>query len=175
MITKDNNYKVMKLFLDSPDRTFHIREIARLTGISSTGIIKIVKRLKEEKLLASQKGKVTEEVRADLGGRFPQIKRSYNLQNILESGIVQKLREFYEEPKAIILFGSYAQGTDTSESDIDIAIETGREKVPDVRRFEKVLDRNLSLYPFTRKKSGIEFQNSLANGIVLQGFLEVVS
>jgi predicted nucleotidyltransferase len=175
MITKDNNYKVMKLFLDSPDRMFHIREIARLTGISSTGVIKIVKRLKEEKLLTSHKGKVTEDVKADFKGRFPQIKRSYNLQNILESGIVQKLSEFYEEPKAIILFGSYAQGTDTSESDIDIAIETVMDNVPYVRRFEKTLGRKLSLYPFTRKKSGIEFQNSLANGIVLQGFLEVAS
>ena len=63
MITKDNNLKVMELFFKSPYRSFHIREIARLTGLSSTGIIKIIKRLKKEKLLVSRKSNNLEEIK----------------------------------------------------------------------------------------------------------------
>jgi predicted nucleotidyltransferase len=174
MITKDNNYKVMKLFFDSPEKTFHIREIARRTGLSSPGAIKIIKRLKGEKLLNSQKSIMTEEVGADMDGRFMPMKRAYNLHNVLESGLIEMLKDFYEEPRALIMFGSYSNGTDNSMSDIDIAIETKSEKLPDARAFEKKLRRKISLYPFTKKTAGSEFKNSIANGIVLDGFLEVI-
>ena len=40
MITKDNNLKVIEVFFKNPDKSFHIRELARMTGLSSTGIIK---------------------------------------------------------------------------------------------------------------------------------------
>ena len=43
MIIKDNNYKVMKLFFDSPEKKMHIREIARMTKLSPPGVLKIVK------------------------------------------------------------------------------------------------------------------------------------
>jgi predicted nucleotidyltransferase len=62
-------------------------------------------------------------------GRFMMMKRAYNLYNVLESGLVDMLKGFYEEPKAIILFGSYANGTDNSLSDLDIAIITKNEKL----------------------------------------------
>ena len=58
MITKDNNYRVMEWFFKYPYRSFHIRELARLTGLSSAGIIKIVKKLKKEHLLVSNKEKM---------------------------------------------------------------------------------------------------------------------
>jgi predicted nucleotidyltransferase len=173
MITKDNNFKVMKLFFDNPEKTFHIREIARKTGLSTPGVIKIVKRLKKEKLLVSHKGKVTEEVGAHLEGRFMMMKKVYNIYNVLESGLVDMLKDFYEEPKAIILFGSYADGTDTSTSDIDVCVVTKNENMPNTHSFERKLHHPISLYPLNVKKVSPAFRNSLANGIVLDGFAEV--
>lgn len=174
MITKDNNYKIMKLFFDSPEKKFYIREIARLTGISSTGVIKIIKRLKKELLLVSKKTKVVEEVRPYFSGRFITLKRTYNLYNVLDSKITSLLRDFYEEPEAIILFGSYAEGTDSSNSDIDIAIITKKENMPQLGAYERKLKKKISLYPVGLKKASDEFKNSIANGIVLNGFVEII-
>lgn len=173
MITKDNNFKVMKLFFDAPDKKFHIREIARKTNISSTGVIKIVKRLKKEGLLISKKKRVVEEIEPNLKARFPVLKRVYNLYNLLDSGIITYLKDFYEEPEAIILFGSYAEGTDNSKSDIDIAIVTKKEDTPALQQYQKKLKRKITLFPIKLDKMSQEFKNSMANGIVIDGFIEV--
>ncbi len=174
VITKDNNLKVMKLFFDAPDKKLHIREIARQTGLSSTGIIKIVGRLKREGLLVSKKTKVVEEVWPNFNARFPILKRIYNLYNIIDSGVVEYLRDFYEEPEAMVLFGSYADGTDNSKSDIDIAIITKKKSMPNLQKYEKKLNKKIALLTLTIEEASAEFKNSIANGIVLDGFLEVV-
>ncbi len=174
MITKDNNYKVMEYFFKYPNRVFHIRELARLTGLSSTGVIKIVKKLKNEKLLVSKKAKMVEEVRPDFGGKFPLLKRIYNIFSLSDSGLLGCLKAFYEMPKAIILFGSYSAGTDTEKSDIDIAVVDSKKDTPDLSKFEKKLARKISIHAINLEKASAEFKNSLANGIVLEGFAELV-
>lgn len=174
MITKDNNYKIMKLFFDNPETSFHIREISRKTGLSSTGVIKIINRLKRESLLTSKKEKMVENVSANLGGRFLILKRAYNLYIILDSKLVEFLRDFYEEPKAIILYGSYAEGSDNSKSDVDIAVLSHKNEVPDLRRFERIVNRKINLIMVDIRLAKREFKNSISNGIVLYGFLEVI-
>ncbi len=174
MITEDNNLRVMKLFFESPEKRFHIRQIARLAGISSTGAIKIVKKLKKHGLFTSKKERMVEEVEADFEGRFLQVKRAYNLVSLYDSGLVNGLRNFYEEPMAIILFGSYGEGTDTSKSDIDIAVVTRKDKMPNLDKFERKLNRKIRLLAIAIEKATPEFKNSLSNGIVLSGYLEVL-
>lgn len=174
MITKDNNLKVMELFFKYPYKQFHIRELARLTGLSSSGIIKIVKRLKEEKLLISKKTKVIEEIKPDFEGNFLFIKKLYNIYSIKSSGLLTHLKDFYELPKVIILFGSYSNGTDTEKSDIDLAIITNVKKIPELSKFENKLARKINLHLIDLKTTSNEFKNSLANGIVLEGFIEYI-
>ncbi len=174
MITKDNNLKVMELFFKFPYRTFHIREISRLTGLSSTGIIKIVKKLKKEKLLTTKKVKHIEEVRPDFNGKFLLIKRLYNTYSLYDIGFIDFIKKHYEMPRAIILFGSYSEGTDTEKSDIDIAIITSKKETPDLKKFENKLARKINIYLINLDKAEKEFKNSLANGIVLEGFMEII-
>lgn len=173
MITQDNNLRVAKLFFESPERKFHIRQIARLTGISSTGVIKIVKRLKRHGLLKSRKERMVEEVEADFERRFIQVKRAHNLVSLYDCGLVNALKDFYEEPQAIVLFGSYGEGTDISRSDIDIAVVTKKDELPNLGRFEKSLHRKIRLVPISVADASPEFKNSLSNGIILSGYLEV--
>lgn len=174
MLTKDNNYRVMKLFFDSPERKFHIREIARLTRLSAPGVIKIIGKLRKEGLLVSEKGKVMEDVHASKSERFLLLKRCYNVQALFESGLMGFLREEYEEPEAIVLFGSYSKGEDVSTSDIDMAIVTKKRLAPDLKRFERMLNRKINIYEVQTEESEREFLNSLANGTVLYGFLKVI-
>ena len=174
MITKDNNLKVMELFFKFPYTSFHIREIARLTGLSSTGVIKIIKKLKQEKLLLSKKANNMEEVKPDFNGRFLIIKRLYNIYSIYDSGLIDYIKSYYEMPQSIILFGSYSNGTDTEKSDIDIGVVSAKKEIPDFKKFETRLSRKINLHLIEIKNTPKEFINSLANGIVLEGFVEMV-
>ena len=174
MITKDNKLKVMELFFKYPYTKFHIREIARKVKLSTTGVIKIIEKLKKEKLILSHKTNVVEEISPNLEGRFYLLKRIYNLYSLNDSGLVDYLKKYYEYPKAIIVFGSYAYGTDTEKSDIDIAIIGNKKDSPDLSHYEKILARKINIHTITIDKSTKEFINSIANGIVLDGFTEFI-
>ena len=174
MITKGNNLKVLELFFKYPYRSFHIRELSRLTGLSSTGIIKIIKRLKKENLLVSRKTGYIEEIKPNFSGKFLTAKRVYNLFSLYDSGLVDFLKKIYEIPRAIVVFGSYSEGMDTEKSDVDIAIISSVKKTPDLEKFEKKLARKINIHNIEIKNSAKEFKNSLANGIVLEGFIEVI-
>lgn len=174
MITKDNNLKVMELFFKYPYKSFHIRELARLTGLSSTGIIKIVKRLRHEKLLNSKKTRNMEVINPNFDGRFLFMKRLYNIYSLYDSGLVDFIKVHYELPNAIILFGSYSNGTDSEKSDIDLAIISNKKDMPDFKKFETKLARRVNLHIIDIKNTPKEFINSLANGITLEGFVEMI-
>src|SRR3989338_4830621 len=167
MITKDNNLKVMELFFKQPNRSFHLREVGRLTGLSPTGVVKIIKKLEHENLIISNKDSITKNITPHFDGNFIQRKRLYNIYSLYESGLMSYLKEYFEFPKAIILFGSYAQGTDIEKSDIDIAIFSDDKEHPNVEKFEKILARKISLHVLNRNTMSSEFKNSIANGITL--------
>src|SRR3989344_3729441 len=174
MITKDNNLKVIEVFFKNPSRSFHIRELSRITRLSSTGIIKIIKKLKDEDLLVSKKEKVTEDVSPNFNDKFYLMKRIYNLYSLYESGLIKYLKDFYEEPEAIVLFGSYSKGLDMEKSDIDICIITNKQALPNLINFEKKLNRKINIVSLNINNMKKEFKNSLANGVVLEGYIELI-
>jgi len=174
MLIKNNTEKVMKLFFENPEKKFHIREIARIVKISSGGAFNIIKKLKKTGLLSSEKKGVIENVSASKTEKFIQLKRCYNLYSIFSSGLVQFLRDKYEEPEAIILFGSYGKGEDISESDIDIAIITKKHIKIDLKKFDDLLKRKINTYEIQISECKKEFINNLVNGIILYGYLKVV-
>ncbi|HLC67851.1 MAG TPA: nucleotidyltransferase domain-containing protein [archaeon] len=172
MLTKDNDFRVLKLFLDSPEKKFHIREIARLTGLSPPGILKITGSLSKEGFIESKREGMLRYVYSKRTEKFVHFKRSANLNAVYDSGLVPYLREKYEEPETIVLFGSYSRGEDTSNSDIDIAVVTSKKIRSDITKFEKILNRKINLIEVKLKDAEKEFINTLSNGIVLYGYLE---
>ncbi len=173
MFTKDNNFKVLRIFFESPEKKFHIREIARITKLSPPGVMKIVKNLVKDGLLIEEKGKVVKNVYASKSEKFVQMKRLFNVYSLYECGLISFLRQKYEEPEAIILFGSYSKGEDISKSDIDIAVITGKNMSLNLKKFETILKRKINVHEIKIKNAEKEFLNSLANGIVLYGYLKV--
>lgn len=174
MITKNNILKVMDLFFQYPEKKFHLRELERLIGLSMPGVRKIVTKLEKESILKSKKEKIVKNFYASRNEKFVQLKRAYNLYSISGSGLLDFLKIQYEEPEAIVLFGSYSKGEDISRSDIDIAIITSKHKELNIVLFEKKLKRKIKLYEIKVEKAEKEFLNTLANGIVLYGYLRVV-
>ncbi|MBI4173728.1 MAG: nucleotidyltransferase domain-containing protein [Candidatus Aenigmarchaeota archaeon] len=105
-------------------------------------------------------------------------KISYNLIAVYESGILAAVHAKIPNPKAVILFGSYRKGDDTDKSDIDIAVEVLGDVEVDVIELGEInvgFRENVpvNLHIFSRKSVDINLFANIANGILLEGFLEV--
>ena len=164
--------KITELVFKNPEKWVHIRKMARLLKVSPNSIRKNIDKLKKIGIVQEQKEGVMIKYRANLEEEsYKREKMLHNLRSIYSSGIVDFLYELYS-PKAIVLFGSYSRGEDTSTSDIDIGILTSNRRRPDLRIFEKKLSRKIQLSLFTKKEVSKEFFNNIVNGIVLKGFMK---
>lgn len=103
----------------------------------------------------------------------------YNLSVIYESGVLEAIYKIIPSPRAVILFGSYRWGTDIESSDIDIAVEVIGDQelqITNLGVIEKLGYRKnvpVNIHVFSRNKIDLNLFSSIANGIVLEGFLEV--
>ncbi len=146
MIEKNNSIKIMEFFFKFPERKFHLRELERLTKLSLPAVRDISQKLEKKGLLKSKKEKILRNFYATRNQKFIQLKRLYNIQSLLSIGLIDYLKDIYEEPEAIVLFGSYSKGEDISQSDIDIAIITAVSKELKLSLYEKRLARKIKIY-----------------------------
>ena len=176
MLTEDNKIRILKLFFEGPNERLHLREVARRVGLSATGAMKILKALEKESLLEKERAAVTVVYRGNYDNeKFIALKRALNLYSLNSSGLVSELIDFFNIPECIVIFGSYAKGEDTRESDIDIAVMTNMKEYPQLDAYEDDLKRKISLHLIDNiKKEDKDFINTLANGIVIYGYLEVL-
>lgn len=74
----------------------------------------------------------------------------------------------------IILFGSYAKGEDTYDSDIDIAVVGRSDKMLELERYEKVLGRTINVNFYDSWKAiHKNLKNNILNGIILHGSVDL--
>lgn len=164
--------KITELVFKSPEKWMHIREMARLLKVSPNSIRNNIAKLRKTGIVQEQKEGAMVKYRANLEDvSYKREKMLHNLRSVYSSGVADFLYDFYS-PKAIVLFGSYSRGEDTSTSDIDIGVLTSNKRRPDLRIFEKKLSRKIQLSLFTKKEVSKEFFNNLVNGIVLKGFIK---
>ena len=166
-------YKVLEVFFREPSKKHQIREISRKIDLGSPSVKNYLEELKNQELIEGVEEGVYPGYRASMNQKFQDYKQMDTVRKIREIGLVDKLESVFH-PDAIVLYGSAARGEDTEQSDIDLLI-VAEEKNIELKQFEKKLNRKISLN-FKKKKELIgskEFSNSLANGIVLQGFLKV--
>ena len=103
----------------------------------------------------------------------------YNLHLVYQSGIINEIRKVFLNPRAIILFGSYRKGDDTEKSDIDIAVEVLEEKDLEIIHLGMIPQLGyrsnvpVNIHIFSRNKINLNLFANIANGIILEGFLEV--
>ncbi len=169
---KLNNYeRVLDIFLDNPTGKFHVREVARMTGLNPNTVLNVVGGLVKEGLVRREKKKHVVELSANVDDEFRQIKRIANLNKIYECGIIKFLVEKFS-PKAVVVMGSYSFGEDVKKSDIDILVITKEDyKSLNLSKFEKVLKRKIHLITVSYDKMSDEFFNNLINGIVVYGYI----
>ena len=160
--------KVREVIFDYPDKRFHVRGIARLTGFSAPAVSNALDKLEKRGLIEIKKG-FLHEITATKSEKFAAEKKISNLKKIYDSGLVDYLKE--EMPlTTMILFGSYSRGQDSEKSDIDIAILEKEQKL-NTKRYSEKLKREIHLEFVNMRKISKELKNNILNGIVLSGGL----
>lgn len=173
MLKNYNRYTLLKVFLDSPTESFRLRELSKLSRIAPLSVMNYLKEFEKESLITRFMKRGIPFYRAVRDDKkltlYKKISIIYELN---DCGLVDKLWDSLS-PDAIILYGSYAKGESTEESDIDIFI-IGKEKKIDLAEFEKKLNKRVHLmWESDIKKIPAELKNNIINGIVLKGYLKV--
>lgn len=168
--------KLLTYFLEHPTSVIHLRSLARKLDMSATWVATASKQLHRLGLINLVRHPERKELSLSANfesAQFKAIKRSYNLYALHASGLVEHLTNTYNQPECIVAFGSYAKGEDTEQSDIDIAIITSRKEILKTSKFSKRLGRPLQVKELVKKHISKDFWQTLANGVVLSGYLEV--
>lgn len=171
--------KVLYWFFAYPNKELSLSDLSKNVEISKTNANKIVTQLIEENFLKKEILGKTWRISCNQEHRFNlTMKIPFNLSQIYESGVIDKILKEIPNAKATVLFGSYRKGDDTEKSDIDIAVEIVGDEELSVRHLgiiEQIGYRKevlVNLHIFSRNKIDLNLFANIANGIVLTGFLE---
>lgn|SRR3989338_215714 len=156
--------------------SLNLRGISRSIKKTPTAISNALNDLKKEGLIKVEKSKEINLLSIQLNRDNPkaiELKRVENLRLIYESELVGFLREGFPG-STIILFGSYSKGDDTTSSDIDIAIIGVKEKENDLAKFNKILERTITINFYSSFKSiHKNLLDNILTGILLSGGVEL--
>lgn len=171
---------ILNIFLENPERGFHIRELSRRVKMSPTTISKKLKKLEYEGILYSKKKYGHLVFKLKEYKKTKRLRQNYNLEKIENSGLMEFLEDFYNFPETILLFGSFEKGEDVQSSDIDILIISSKKNDVDLSRFEKKLGKKIDVFIHTKKSmekiktKNKELFNSWINGRVIYGYFEAL-
>ena len=120
--------ELLKEFFEEPTKSFYIRELARKLRKNHMTIRKYLNKYLEQGYLKKEKQDLYETYKSNVNKKYLNLKLHYNLEKIRKSDLVKDLNNLYDYPQ-IILFGSFANATDTNNSNIDVCIITNIKKM----------------------------------------------
>lgn len=170
---------ILKPFFEDPNRKFSIRELSRILKINHTTVRQHLNKMVKGGFLSLKKGGLYSFYQLILSKKALNLKLYYNLEKIRDSDLIEGLEKAYDLP-VIVLFGSYASARDDVSSDIDICLISNVDKEFQIEKYEKRLNRKISLHKFSKdswdkaKKSNPNLVNNICNGIVLSGELMIL-
>jgi predicted nucleotidyltransferase len=168
--------EILNFLFANSGRKFNQRAIALALKVSPTAIANSIKNLRKTDLLEIKKDSVSETFEIGLNLQNNKVifmKRIENLKSVYESNLAEFLFDNYSGA-TIVLFGSYAFGEDTYNSDIDIAIIGNKEKNVNLETFEKILLRKITLQFYGGfDKIHKNLKESILNGIILKGSVKL--
>lgn len=140
--------RILGLLLAKPDQEWHLRDIARLTGLAPATVQREVTSLHEAGILTRRRDGNQVKYGADLTCPiFPELHgivlKTVGLADVLR----QALQSLGDGVSAAFVFGSLARGEATNESDVDLMIIGEvrlRDLVPSIREATGVLGREIN-------------------------------
>ena len=169
--------EILRLLFVRAEKSMNQRQIAKVLGVSPPAVMKAIPQMEEDELILVQQDKESKRWSIKLNRDNPkviQLKRADNLKLMYESGLFDYIEHEFAGAEAIILFGSYSLGEDTTDSDIDLAVIGRKDKLVDLDKFEKALEREININ-FYDSFSDIHkhLRANLFNGIILSGGVEL--
>jgi predicted nucleotidyltransferase len=176
-------HEIFRVMCVKSGQTLNLREIARLLKVSPTAVSKSMAYLKKDKLITVQKSKSINLLSIELNRdnkKVIEMKRIENLKIVYDSGLIDSL--YNEFPgSTIFIFGSYSRGEDVSfgiddekSSDIDIAVIGTKGKDIDLKKFNMILERKVSInYYVSFNEIHKHLKNSILSGILISGSVEL--
>ncbi len=178
-LIQSSEQRILEVLFKYPDKEYSLSDLAKCGKVAKQNIKIILNHLNKDNFIKIEKLANIWRIKANRENeKFIRSKIIYNLNFIYQSGIIEFLNSYFNNPKAIVLFGSFRKGEDITGSDIDIAIETDVKEyqtigLRELVDFEKLIGRKIQLHLFNRENIDKYLFNNVANGIVLAGFLEV--
>ncbi len=180
MREQNAHQKILHLFFDFPERDFGFNEAVSMAKISKKTANKVINLLIKENFLKRKIVGKNWIISCNLSHEYNKtLKRVYNLEKIYTSNILNDIKRKFPGYKSLILFGSYGKGDDTEKSDIDIAVEVSGNQKLKIEEFERIKKMGyrreviVNLHIFSREKINNNLFSNIANGIILDGFLEI--
>ncbi|HLC77296.1 MAG TPA: nucleotidyltransferase domain-containing protein [archaeon] len=168
--------EILRFLFIRPGTTFTERSLAKNLKVSPTAVSNAIEILKRQELIIVKKDEESGRLSISLNrdnDRIFSMKRVENLRFIYESGFADYISEKFPGC-TVIVFGSYSFGEDTKGSDIDIAVIGSSKKTLDTEKFNKILERNISLN-FYDSLGEIKkpLKENILNGIVINGGIQL--
>ena len=176
--------KILGLYLDDYKKSLHLREISRETKIDVKAIQLQLKKLEKINVLSSIIRGRNKDYRLNLNNITTKyylimaeifISIIYLKRNFLIKKIVEEIENKIHDP--LILFGSFANGTYTKESDIDIFIISDKKiNTSLIIEATSMIGREISLKSASRQQFLEGLRNNdpfikevVSNHIILKG------
>jgi len=123
LLFKDYRRRVLGLLLLHPDKQYHVREIARLTGTVAGTLHKELARLAEEGVLVKEASGNQLQYRANRACPvFEELASILRKTSGLVDVLADALAPLIEKVTVAFVYGSVARGKETSGSDIDVLL-----------------------------------------------------
>ena len=175
--------KVLYWFFSFPNIETGLNDLTSNLNISKTTANKAVGKLIKEGFLNKKEYGKAWRITCNFNHHYnTSTKITFNLAMVYEAyykDLRDRILTVVGNAKSVILFGNYRKGDDNEQSDIDIGVEVNDNK--DVKIFELGIiptfgfrDNVLvNIHIFSRNNIDINLFSNIANGIVLEGYLEV--
>lgn len=164
--------EILRLLSVRAGTTLNARAVSMSLNVSQPAVSKALPQLEKEGWIKVEKDKDSKRLSISLNRDNHLVvwmKRADNLKQVYDSGLAQHIYD--NLPGAtVILFGSYAFGEDTVNSDIGLAVIGAKKKDIDMEKFEKILERVINISYFESfRKIDKHLLNSILNGIIIKG------
>ncbi len=175
--------KMLYWFFSYPNREIGLNDLSEELQIAKTTAKTVVGIMEEEEFLVKKVYGKAWRITCNQEHPYNQSRKvAFNLSMVFEAyngGLKNHILRTVGNAKAISLFGSYRRGDDNEQSDVDIAVEIEDNEELRIIELGKIpnfgyrSDVVVNLHVFSRNKVDINLFSNIANGIVLEGFLEV--
>lgn len=119
----DAQSRVFRWLFGQPERSFHLSELRRLTGLGSASLQRELNTLAEAGLVHSER--VGNQRRFQANTKSPIYKELKGITRKtlgVEPSVREALQPLAKKVKAAWIYGSVAKGTDTAKSDVDLML-----------------------------------------------------